>query len=334
MLPTPVFSRRTQGPLAVRLSTLRQRSRVTNLAVLILLVSFTFSLLLNLQLWLTSSTTSIIVPTTSYGEYERHRVHSDSSLSTIPGRIPAKNLVVVAGHAIWKGCLPERRLDDSDWILEEYQKGTKSITAFFSHIVKGAEAALADKRSLLIFSGGHTRGTSTTSEGESYFRLAIESNVFHNGYLPFKRATSEEYSLDSYQNLLFSIARFHEVTGSYPEHITVVGFEMKRRRFEELHIHALRWPKGRFTYIGIDEYGDTTRQYKGEEENGYTPYSQDLYGCHGKLLEKRRNRNPFFRFHPYYTSASELTGLLDWCPDDSDGGMTAIYPGRLPWDHI
>jgi hypothetical protein len=114
---------------------------------------------------------------------------------------------------------------------------------------------------------GHTRAKSTTSEGESYHRLAIESNLFHNAYLPFERATSEEYALDSYQNVLFSIARFHEQTGTYPRHITVVGFEMKRRRFEELHIRALRWPRERFTYIGIDEEGDTTAQYQGEVRN-------------------------------------------------------------------
>lgn len=82
--------------------------------------------------------------------------------------------------------------------------------------------------------------------------------------MPFERATSEDHSLDSYQNLLFSIARFHEVTGGYPEHITVIGFEMKRKRFEELHIRALRWPQEQFTYVGIDEEGDTTLQYKGE----------------------------------------------------------------------
>jgi hypothetical protein len=44
------------------------------------------------------------------------------------------------------------------------------------------------------------------------------------------RVTTEEYALDSYQNLLFAIARFHEVTGGWPRKITVVGYGMKRRR--------------------------------------------------------------------------------------------------------
>lgn len=44
------------------------------------------------------------------------------------------------------------------------------------------------------------------------------------------RVTTEEFALDSYQNLLFGIMRFKEVTGRWPAKITVVGYEMKRRR--------------------------------------------------------------------------------------------------------
>jgi hypothetical protein len=74
----------------------------------------------------------------------------------------------------------------------------------------------------------------------------------------FKRATTEPFALDSFQNLLFSLARFYEVTGAhassisgglhsqlpgrYPEVVTVVGYEMKRKRFEQLHRKAVRWP--------------------------------------------------------------------------------------------
>lgn len=70
------------------------------------------------------------------------------------------------------------------------------------------------------------------------------------------RATTEDYALDSFQNLLYSIARFHEYTGRYPSRITVVGYEFKRRRFTELHRAALRWPRERFDYIGIDAEGE------------------------------------------------------------------------------
>jgi hypothetical protein len=63
--------------------------------------------------------------------------------------------------------------------------------------------------------------------------------------------TIEDAALDSFQNVLFSIARFRELTGRYPARITVVGHDFKRRRFEDLHRLAIRWPKPRFTYEGV-----------------------------------------------------------------------------------
>lgn len=89
--------------------------------------------------------------------------------------------------------------------------------------------------------------------------------------LPGVRMTTENFALDSYQNLLFSIARFREYTGSYPERITVVGYGMKKSRFEELHAKAVRWPvknfsrgQKRFHYVGIDDDGNTKPEYDGE----------------------------------------------------------------------
>lgn len=54
--------------------------------------------------------------------------------------------------------------------------------------------------------------------------------------------------------ILSDLIRFgHRVTGHYPTKITVVGFGMKRRRFEDIHRTAMRWPAEQFTYIGIDD---------------------------------------------------------------------------------
>lgn len=165
-------------------------------------------------------------------------------------------------------------------------------------------------------------------------RLATSLGLFHPDSertlheSHFPRATTETYALDSYQNLLFSLARFHEITGRYPLQVTIVGYEMKRRRFEELHRTALRFPAHHFEYIGIEPSANEESARIGEVKNGYAPYKLDLYGCHDFLLTKRRARNPFLRFHSYHTSAPELRGLLEWCPDDA--GM--VYNGPLPWD--
>ena len=102
--------------------------------------------------------------------------------------------------------------------------------------------------------------------------------------------TTENFALDSFENLIFSLARFREYTGTFPIRITVVGYGMKKSRFEELHAKAIRWPvKGyhsgqrRFHYVGIDDDGDVAEQYDGEKIKGYRMFEKDMYGCHGVL---------------------------------------------------
>ncbi|KAH9485203.1 hypothetical protein JR316_0002110 [Psilocybe cubensis] len=149
------------------------------------------------------------------------------------------------------------------------------------------------------------------------------------------RTTTENYAMDSYQNLLFSIARFQEFTGHFPTKITIVGYEFKRQRFTELHRKAIKWPRNKFYYVGVDPNHDGgTNAIEGEKKNGYLPYSLDLYGCHSLLINKRRSRNPFARYHPYHTSSPEIASLLDWCPGDAEGGEDTLFEGDLPWAKI
>lgn len=175
-----------------------------------------------------------------------------------------------------------------------------------------------------LLDSGQTRQGTTTTEAESYLRLALQSGVLPHTSQPI-RATTENYALDSYQNLLFSIARFHEYTGVYPSKITIVGYEMKRRRFTDLHRAAIRWPKHRFEYLGIDSTYDEDSVVALEKEGDVRrSFEEDLYGCHSHLLQKRRARNRYRRFHPYHTSSPELRRLLEWCE-------SGLYNGILPW---
>src|ERR1700761_4258320 len=106
------------------------------------------------------------------------------------------------------------------------------------------------------------------SEANSYLRIAHHLSLFPNtsARKPFPRATTEDFSLDSYQNVIFSIARFKEFTSHYPSKITVVGFGFKKRRFEELHRRALRWPikDDTWNYLGVDLEGENREEHEGE----------------------------------------------------------------------
>ncbi|KIJ67497.1 hypothetical protein HYDPIDRAFT_108288 [Hydnomerulius pinastri MD-312] len=311
---------------------LRGRSRLTNLGVLLLAAFGCISFLYNLAFIFSTPTFPLSDGYLSYAPPASiiATIKRDETLQHL------SHLIVVPGHAIWSGLKSEQALVEDFWTLEDYQKGGGRISAFVDHIKHGASLAMEDENSLLVFSGGQTRLQSTTTEAESYMRLALSMNLFHTATstgapLPFPRATTETFALDSYENILFSIARFHEVTGQYPSHITIVGYEMKQRRFEELHRAALRFPAPLFHYIGLEPpaSGDEiVAAREGELRNGYKPYTLDVYGCHDFLLSKRRGRNPFLRFHPYHASAPEMRGLLEWCPDDPK----EVYQGPLPWD--
>jgi hypothetical protein len=53
---------------------------------------------------------------------------------------------------------------------------------------------------------------------------------------------TEDYARDSYENLLFSLCRFHELAGSWPRNVTVVGYAFKEERFVSLHRAAISFP--------------------------------------------------------------------------------------------
>ncbi|KDN45066.1 hypothetical protein K437DRAFT_256721 [Tilletiaria anomala UBC 951] len=368
---------------------LAQRSRVTNLGILLLMALTSLSVVLNIKHWAFSSDPLGRTP----ARWDTFFSSTPKALQiTLPepikGTDKLNHLVLVVGHAIWAGTNFAGRMSDDNWVLEQYQRGG-SVKTFWKHIERGIQIANKDKRALLVFSGGQTRSQSLQTEAESYFSLALSSgmdlpvlpgssftlktigdheaivksffdddkdgaghidvNAIGSGAIQNEaiaaapgleqiRMTTETFALDSYENLLFSVARFREYTGAFPERITVVGFGMKKERFENLHAKAIRWPSRsyvlghkRFAYIGIDDEGDKIEKYKHEQQDGYKLFERDMYGCHGELLAKRKSRNPARRFHPYFSSAPEIAGLLNWCPPDGVG-LQGTYPKSLPWD--
>jgi len=47
------------------------------------------------------------------------------------------HLIIVPGHAIWKGVDPDKRTQDSEWVLEPYQMGAGNTQVFWEHIAVG-----------------------------------------------------------------------------------------------------------------------------------------------------------------------------------------------------
>ncbi len=240
-----------------------------------------------------------------------------------------ENLIVVAGHAIYIADHFDNPEADANWCLQDFQKGEPPF--YIAHIKRGVELATLDPTSLLIFSGGETRAPAgRRSEAASYLRLAEHFTWWQNA--PVKeRATMETFARDSFENLLFSICRFREVAGRYPLNITLISWAFKARRFD-LHRRALRFPKSRFCFVGVNNPIDRLAAERSEQKI-LKAFSLDPYGIQesppqasrqNRLGDKRKARNPFNLRHPYAASCPEIVGLLE------HRGLK-IYPGEVPW---
>jgi len=149
--------------------------------------------------------------------------------------------------------------------MEPFQ-GNEGLT-FIEHMKAGFTELNKDlENSLLIFSGhvshhtyiylpeadffsGATKLETPKSEAFSYYELAI-----HKGFITpvnVRSVITEEFACDSYENILFSIARYYQYTCRWPTHITVISHAFKEKRITELHFASIKWPASASYYIGI-----------------------------------------------------------------------------------
>lgn len=134
--PSP-FSRTTRKSYRSTRDVLLTRARVTNLGLLLLVSFAALSFLVNLIFYLSSGGES--EPQNSKLRASPH-TRPSSILSTIqrdPTLSSLSHLIIVPGHAIWKGTDSARILDEDDWVLESYQHGGGRVAAFYNHIVAG-----------------------------------------------------------------------------------------------------------------------------------------------------------------------------------------------------
>ena len=135
MLPAPVTFYQKGGTSFRSRHSLRDvlltRARVTNLGLCLLAAFAALSLLINLGYYFSSSLDSHLI----YGYLSPHTiletVEHDSHLQVL------NHLVVVPGHAIWKGTSGKNVLDDENWHLEPFQRGGPSVQAIYNHIARG-----------------------------------------------------------------------------------------------------------------------------------------------------------------------------------------------------
>lgn len=165
--------------------------------------------------------------------------------------------------------------------------------------------AEADEKALLILSGGQTRLGLQLSEARSYFDIA-QVHGYWDASSVQTRITMEEYARDSYENVLFSLARFFECTGHYPSHLTIISWSFKGARFVH-HAATLRWPMEQFTFEGVGEPPVRLEEAINAENKTLALFQADPTGTEpdGILQAKRSARNPYRRT-PGYVQPSDV----------------------------
>jgi hypothetical protein len=233
------------------------------------------------------------------------------------------------------------RTDEDEWIMQDFQRSDQSQNkpseheTFIAHILTAAMITQHAPQTILVFSGGKTTPADRT-EANGY-GLILEHMVRNNPAM-FTRGVHyalEEYATDSYQNLLFSIIRFRQLTGAYPKLITVITHAFKERRFLEQHAPAIKWPLDRIRVQGVNPpftLGELNFTQKGERERAYNAFNEDPYGARSPLSQKRRARNwDPNRAHVFLGFGLEpaVLHLLEWM-----GGVSGWerFPARLPWE--
>lgn len=246
---------------------------------------------------------------------------------------PATDLIIVAGHAPFHAgvmAVPDDPGRDEAWVLQKFQRGEPPF--YLEHIRRGAERARENPAALLMFSGGFTRREAGArwSEAATYHAIAQRFGWWaapEEQAALAGRIAEEDWSRDSFENLLFSLARFQQVTGAWPRHVTMISWAFKQARFD-LHRAALRFPAARYRFDGFNAPLDLPAALAGEEK-AVAEFTRNHFGSDGAVARKRAERNPLGRAHPF----ASVPGLREFFAFiNAPANAARAFPGALPWE--
>jgi hypothetical protein len=275
-----------------------------------------------------------------------------ASPATLLKHANLNHLIIVAGHAVYTASSRDFYWDAKThvsnahlWALDKFQSQQPDSTIQFliQSIETGVKLAKEDSFSLLVFSGGKTRlQAGLISEGQSMVQVAeILGWPKSEGISVKDRSITEEYSLDSLDNLLYSLCRFRQMTGRYPKKVSIVSMESKRLRFTLLHARAAKFPVERINFVGIptplgpsipldvnvikqlvnkfDLNAKELESLPPHEVQSMLQFAQDEFACKGALKQKKVDRNPFVEVSGYRDAEAcpEMTFLLEQCRSES-----------------
>ncbi|MDL1957364.1 MAG: hypothetical protein LWW95_10040 [Candidatus Desulfofervidus auxilii] len=250
-----------------------------------------------------------------------------------------RDLIIVTCDAAFKDNIKEEKLEnpekDNNWILEPFQIGEPPF--YIEHVRRGIVHIANNPNALLVLSGGQIKqgkwsGAKTYLSIAKYYKFWIPDEFEIKRKLRTdvqNRTVTEDYARDSFENLLFSICRFQQVTGYYPYRIVVVSWTFKERRFD-LHRAAIRFPFYRFCFDGFNVPIDLPSAWR-REAKIIREFRTDQYGYdpNSAIGKRRKEKNPFEKEHPY-KNCPGLEAFFKFIEDPRN--KRKIFPAKLPWE--
>ncbi|KAI0472801.1 hypothetical protein GGR56DRAFT_583344 [Xylariaceae sp. FL0804] len=255
-----------------------------------------------------------------------------------------EHLIIVCCHGIWLGG-SQRGFDEGEWLIAGFQAG--ETPTFIEHIKAGLQALAADEKSVLIFSGGPTRNETRESEASTYRDLAAANSYFD--ILPYdsesssfppaagqKRILCEERALDSYSNVLFSLAQFWRAHAAWPRRMTIVSHAFKQQRLVDGHCAAIGFPPDRVRFVGIDPPGMEPDGTRGRAAlagaaSAVAQWRRDPHGTGEVLAGKRARRNPWHVTQELFTDREEAARSGVRVELVADGRAWRLSDVPQPW---
>ncbi|OAF58841.1 hypothetical protein VC83_06337 [Pseudogymnoascus destructans] len=148
------------------------------------------------------------------------------------------------------------------------------------------------------------------------------------------RIITEDRAMDSLQNVMYSLIEFNIRYKNFPEEMTVISYELKRQRFENLHFKtakAILFPtaqagidvswQGIPTFIGIDPR-DLTENYRSEKAIAIGELEMQImdlwtgspYGLSEELMNRKEKRNRWgidLYYQLVFAGGAELVAALE-----------------------
>lgn len=256
----------------------------------------------------------------------------------------SNKIVMLPCHSVWIPSVLndpttfQYGFERSEWELVSFQIEGYDHLAFIEQILKCL--ILVDKTTSVFLSGGYTKkNTPDISESKSYYVLLekyyqalsneselakLEQNISDtknksliNTFKKFKTKQKsdiiienifcEEYALDSFENLYYSLAYYKFVNENVSlqdlKSVTIVGFEFKEARFSDLHwkyigcLNQLKNCELLFDSNNPNTLDEETNKayienvFKSEKKFGYDLFVEDPFGRMKRLKTKKQDRN-------------------------------------------